>query len=109
MGRGAFCRHTLPRPSLTCFPQTNVTAPAEDLIALEAQLDAQMRQGLLPALVAAAGYLDTSTRPKSAEANDLYGGSLGCVKHSKWGGSPVFHSIITGVSNDWMENPHAAS
>ena len=33
--------------------QTNVTAPAQDLIALQAQMAAQMRQGLLPALGAA--------------------------------------------------------
>jgi eukaryotic-like serine/threonine-protein kinase len=56
--------------------QTNVTAPAQDLIALQAQMAAQMRQGLLPALGAAGGYLDTGTRPKSAEAYDLYLHSL---------------------------------
>jgi serine/threonine protein kinase/TolB-like protein len=33
--------------------QTNVTRPAQDLIALQAQMTAQMRQGLLPALGAA--------------------------------------------------------
>jgi TolB-like protein len=52
--------------------QANVTAPAQDLIALQAQMAAQMRQGLLPALGAASGYLETGTRPKSAEAYDLY-------------------------------------
>jgi len=56
--------------------QTNVTAPAEDLIALQAQMAAQMRQGLLPALGAAGGFLDTGTRPKNAEAYDLYLHSL---------------------------------
>jgi eukaryotic-like serine/threonine-protein kinase len=56
--------------------QTNVTGPAEDLIALQAQMAAQMRQGLLPALGAASGFLDTGTRPKSAEAYDLYLHSL---------------------------------
>jgi len=56
--------------------QTNFTAPAQDLIALQAQMAAQMRQGLLPALGAAGGYLDTGTRPKSAEAYDLYLHSL---------------------------------
>jgi serine/threonine protein kinase len=56
--------------------QTNVTAPAQDLIALEAQMAAQMRQGLLPALGAAGGFLDTGARPKSAEAYDLYLHSL---------------------------------
>jgi TolB-like protein len=56
--------------------QTNVTAPAQDLIALQAQMAAQMRQGLLPALGAGNGYLDTGTRPKNAEAYDLYLHSL---------------------------------
>ncbi|HKB99541.1 MAG TPA: protein kinase [Terriglobales bacterium] len=52
--------------------QTNVTAPAQDLIALQAQMAAQIRQGLLPALGVAGGFLDTGTRPKNAEAYDLY-------------------------------------
>ena len=56
--------------------QTNLNAPAQDLIALQAQVAAQMRQGLLPALGAAGGYLDTGTRPKNAEAYDLYLHSL---------------------------------
>ena len=56
--------------------QTNVTAPAQDLIALQAQMAAQIRQGLLPALGASGGFLDTGTRPKSAEAYDLYLHSL---------------------------------
>jgi len=56
--------------------QTNLTAPAQDLIALQAQMAAQMRQGLLPALGAAGGFLDTGTRPKNAEAYDLYLHSL---------------------------------
>ena len=56
--------------------QTNVRAPAEDLINLQAQIGAQMRQGLLPALGAAGGFMDTGTRPKSPEAYDLYLHSL---------------------------------
>src|SRR5208282_5853707 len=56
--------------------QTNVTAPAQDLIALQAQMAAQIRQGLLPAIGAAGGFLDTGTRPKNAEAYDLYLHSL---------------------------------
>ena len=56
--------------------QTNVTAPAQDLIALQAQMAAQIRQGLLPALGAAGGFLDTGIRPKNAEAYDLYLHSL---------------------------------
>ncbi len=56
--------------------QANFTAPAEDLIGLQAQVAAQMRQGLLPALGAGGEFLDTGTRPKSAEAYDLYLHSL---------------------------------
>jgi serine/threonine protein kinase/tetratricopeptide (TPR) repeat protein len=56
--------------------QANVTAPAGDLIAMQAEIAAQMRQGLLPALGAAGGFLETGTRPKSAEAYDLYLHSL---------------------------------
>ncbi len=56
--------------------QSNVTAPAQDLIALQAQMAAQIRQGLLPALGAAGDFLDTGTRPKNAEAYDLYLHSL---------------------------------
>jgi len=56
--------------------QTNVTAPAQDLIALQAQIAAQIRQGLLPALGAAGDFLDTGTHPKNAEAYDLYLHSL---------------------------------
>jgi serine/threonine protein kinase len=56
--------------------QTNVTAPADDLIALQSQMAAQIRQGLLPAIGAAGGFLDTGTRPKNAEAYDLYLHSL---------------------------------
>ena len=56
--------------------QTNVTGPAEDLIALQEQLAAKIRQELLPALGAAGGFLDTGTRPKNAEAYDLYLHSL---------------------------------
>ncbi len=56
--------------------QTNVTAPAQDLIALQAQMAAQMRQGLLPALGVGGGFLDTGTRPKNPDAYDLYLHSL---------------------------------
>jgi serine/threonine protein kinase/Tfp pilus assembly protein PilF len=56
--------------------QTNVTAPAQDLIALQAQMAARIRQELLPALGVASGFVDTGTRPKNAEAYDLYLHSL---------------------------------
>ncbi len=56
--------------------QTTVKAPDQDLIALQAQMAAQVRQGLLPALGATGDFLDTGTRPKNAEAYDLYLHSL---------------------------------
>ncbi|MGA2357127.1 MAG: protein kinase [Terriglobales bacterium] len=56
--------------------QTNMTAPAQDLIALQAQMAARIRQELLPAIGVAGGFLDTGTRPKNADAYDLYLHSL---------------------------------
>src|ERR1700691_2214511 len=56
--------------------QTNVTAPAQDLIALQSQLAARIRQELLPALGVSGGFLDTGTRPQDPEAYDLYLHSL---------------------------------
>src|SRR5271154_3174167 len=56
--------------------QTNVTAPAQDLIALQSQMAAKIRQELLPALGVTGGFLDTGTRPKNADAYDLYLHSL---------------------------------
>ena len=62
--------------------QTNVTANAQDLISLQNQLSAKIRQELLPALGASGGYLDTGTRPKNAEAYDLYLHSLALAHDS---------------------------
>jgi serine/threonine protein kinase/tetratricopeptide (TPR) repeat protein len=56
--------------------QTTVTAPAHDLIALQSQMAAEIRQELLPAIGVAGGFLDTGARPKNAEAYDLYLHSL---------------------------------
>jgi eukaryotic-like serine/threonine-protein kinase len=56
--------------------QANIKAPADDLIALQSQVSAQIRQGLLPTLGAAGDFLETGSRPKSAEAYDLYLHSL---------------------------------
>jgi serine/threonine protein kinase/tetratricopeptide (TPR) repeat protein len=56
--------------------QSNVTAPADDLIALQAGMAAQVRQGLLPGLGAGGGVMDTQSRPKDAQAYDLYLHSL---------------------------------
>jgi serine/threonine protein kinase len=56
--------------------QTSVSVPAQDVIALKAQVAAKIRQELLPALGVGGGFLDTSTRPKNADAYDLYLHSL---------------------------------
>jgi serine/threonine protein kinase len=56
--------------------QTNLTAPAQDLVALQSQMAAKIRQELLPALGATGGFLETGSRPKNAEAYDLYLHSL---------------------------------
>jgi serine/threonine protein kinase len=55
---------------------TNFSAASQDLIALQGQLTGQVRQGLLPVLGAAGGFLDTGTRPKNQAAYDLYLRSL---------------------------------
>ncbi len=52
--------------------QTNVTAPAQDLIGLQSQMTAKIRQELLPALGVGSAFLDTGSRPKNPEAYDLY-------------------------------------
>ena len=56
--------------------QTNFTTSSVDSIALQDQLAGQLRQGLLPMLGVAGGFLDTGTRPKDPEAYDLYLHSL---------------------------------
>ncbi len=52
--------------------QTSFTGSAQDLIAMQQQLAKQVRQGLLPLLGAAGGFLETSTRPSNQAAYDLY-------------------------------------
>ncbi len=52
--------------------QTNLTGSTQDLIGMQQQLAKQVRQGLLPMLGAAGGFLETSTRPNNQEAYDLY-------------------------------------
>jgi len=56
--------------------QTNLTVPAQDLIALQNGITAQVRQGLLPTLGAVGGSIEAGTRPKDPEAYDLYLHSL---------------------------------
>src|SRR5271167_507057 len=52
--------------------QTTFTAPADDLIALQNIMTSQLRQGLLPAMGAAGGIIETGSRPKDPQAYDLY-------------------------------------
>jgi hypothetical protein len=52
--------------------QSSFTAPAQDLIALQSNMAAQIRQGLLPTLGVTGGTVATGSRPKNPEAYDLY-------------------------------------
>ena len=52
--------------------QTSFTAPEQDPIALQSNMAAQLRQGLLPTLGVTGGTVATGTRPKNPEAYDLY-------------------------------------
>ena len=48
------------------------TTPAADLMSLSDQMSTRVRQGLFPALGVGAGATGPATRPKNAEAYDLY-------------------------------------
>ncbi len=52
--------------------QTTFTAPADNLIAVENEMSSKIRDGLIPVLGAAAGTIEASSRPKDAQAYDLY-------------------------------------
>jgi serine/threonine protein kinase/tetratricopeptide (TPR) repeat protein len=52
--------------------QASVSTIGQDMIGAKEQLTTQIRGGLLPILGAAGGFLETSTRPSSPEAYDLY-------------------------------------
>jgi len=52
--------------------QSSFTAPAQDLIALQSDMSAQIHQGLLPRLGVSGAQLATGRKPKNAEAYDLY-------------------------------------
>jgi len=56
--------------------QTSFSASADDAIALQNEMSRRIRSGLLPALGAAGGFLDTGTKPKNQIAYDLYLHSL---------------------------------
>jgi eukaryotic-like serine/threonine-protein kinase len=56
--------------------QTSFNIAADDAIALQNEMTGRIRTGLLPVMGAASGFLDTSTKPKSQAAYDLYLHSL---------------------------------
>ena len=56
----------------TLLWQTSFTAPAQDLIALQSDMAAQIHQGLLPRLGITGGRFATGRRPKDPQAYDLY-------------------------------------
>jgi serine/threonine protein kinase/TolB-like protein/thioredoxin-like negative regulator of GroEL len=61
--------------------QTNYSGSTQDLINAQQQLAKQVRDGLLPLLGAAGGFLETSTRPSNQVAYDLYLRSM-AVSHN---------------------------
>jgi TolB-like protein len=52
--------------------QGTVTVPASNLLTLQEELAAQIRQGLLPALGSSSAMIATATQPHDATAYDLY-------------------------------------
>ncbi|HZR57063.1 MAG TPA: protein kinase [Terriglobales bacterium] len=52
--------------------QSTLRVGAQDLISLQSQLASHVRQGLLPQLGAAAGFMEAGTKPKNQDAYDLY-------------------------------------
>ena len=56
--------------------QTNVTAPADDLIGLQSAMNKQVNQGLLPAIGMAGAQSEGGTHPHDPAAYDLYLHSL---------------------------------
>jgi len=52
--------------------QTTVTEKTENVIGLNEQLNAQLRNGLLPILGSGGGTVDAASRPKNQEAYDFY-------------------------------------
>lgn len=52
--------------------QGNIKLPVEDLTSMQKQLEVDLRKGLVPVLVGRSSAIETATRPKNAEAYDLY-------------------------------------
>src|SRR5262249_59142397 len=80
------------------------TAPGADLIGLQGELAKQIRSGLLPALGAAGGTLDTSTYPTNQEAYDLYLRS-GTISHDPGPNRQAIQMLEKAVTLDPMYAP----
>jgi serine/threonine protein kinase/tetratricopeptide (TPR) repeat protein len=52
--------------------QQTLRMPVQDLTSMQKQLETDLRQGLVPVLVGRSSAIETATRPKNAEAYDLY-------------------------------------
>ncbi|MBV9086317.1 MAG: hypothetical protein JOY79_02430 [Acidobacteriaceae bacterium] len=52
--------------------QSTVSVRPQDILALQQQLATKLNQGLVPALVGTAGRVEGASKPKNAEAYDLY-------------------------------------
>jgi eukaryotic-like serine/threonine-protein kinase len=63
--------------------QATSDAKMQDLISLQGKMAEKVKQGLLPVLGAAGDYIETNTRPKSAEAYDLYLRSAALARDAK--------------------------
>jgi eukaryotic-like serine/threonine-protein kinase len=81
--------------------QTNFTAPANDLIALQNTMTSQVNQGLIPVLgLGAAGtVIQASSRPKDAQAYDLYLHAL-ALPHDTAGNKDAIAVLEHVVSSD---------
>jgi serine/threonine protein kinase/TolB-like protein len=77
-----------------------VTVPVGDSLAMQKKLEAQVRQGLLPALGgAASGALETATRPRNAEAYDIYLRSA-AMSHDPAPNEQAIHMLERAVALD---------
>jgi eukaryotic-like serine/threonine-protein kinase len=81
------------------WQSTPITAPSQDFIALQDALTKQVRAGLLPKLGTGNEFLETSTRPKSQEAYDLYLRSV-AVPHDEMPNKEAISMLERAVGMD---------
>ena len=79
--------------------QTTLNGTTQDLISLQQALAKQVRQGLLPVIGAASGFLETSTRPSNQEAYDLYLRSV-AASHDPGPNRDAIRSLESAVELD---------